>query len=138
MKRAFFLDRDGVIIKSKLRDLVPRPPATVEEVEVIEGVAFSIQYLKANDFLPVVVTNQPDVARGITTEEKVNDIHEYLRIETSLEHFYTCFHDEQDKCLCRKPLTGLIDQAANDLNIDVSKSYLIGDRWRDIAAGNSA
>lgn len=138
MKRAVFLDRDGVINQSIVIENIPKPPQHVQDVKILSGVIEAIQFLKAHNFLPVVVTNQPDVSRGVTSIQQVEKIHDYIKSVTAIEHFYTCFHDDLDQCLCRKPLPGLITKAAEDLNLDASRSYLVGDRWRDIAAGNAA
>jgi D-glycero-D-manno-heptose 1,7-bisphosphate phosphatase len=86
----------------------------------------------------VVVTNQPDVTRGFTTQSQVEAINAYLGDATGVEYFYTCFHDEAENCYCRKPLPGLIFQAARDLNLDIHRSFMVGDRWRDVSAGQAA
>jgi D-glycero-D-manno-heptose 1,7-bisphosphate phosphatase len=138
MNKAFFLDRDGVLNKTILEYEFPRPPKNTREIVILEGVIEGIQLLKANGFIPVVVTNQPDVARGHTTVGQVEEINSRLSSILSIDFFYTCFHDDSDSCECRKPRPGLIQQAVSDLNIDVRRSFLIGDRWRDIAAGQAA
>ncbi len=138
MKKAVFLDRDGVINRSKFINGVPKPPSTVSEVEIIEGVISSIQTLNDHNFILVVVTNQPDVARGLTSQSSVDAINAYVGAVTKIEHFYTCIHDDTDNCDCRKPSPGLINMAARELNIDLTGSYLVGDRWRDIRAGQAA
>jgi D-glycero-D-manno-heptose 1,7-bisphosphate phosphatase len=138
MKKAVFLDRDGVLNRSMLLDGVPKPPKFIEDVEILEGVVEAIQILKRHGFIPVVVTNQPDVARGETTKNQVSSINSHIGNIALIEHFYTCFHDDVDKCICRKPLPGLILRAAKDLGLSLSESFLVGDRWRDIAAGQAA
>lgn len=138
MKRAVFLDRDGVINRSRVISGTPTPPRNVEEVEILEGVVDAIKLLKNHYFVPVVVTNQPDVARGIITKEQVESLNTFIGIRTGIEYFYSCFHDDTDSCSCRKPYPGLIHQASAELNLDVSKSYMVGDRWRDVEAGQSA
>jgi D-glycero-D-manno-heptose 1,7-bisphosphate phosphatase len=138
MKRAVFLDRDGVLNRSVLVDGVPKPPSRVEDIEIIDGACEAIQTFKDNDFVPVVVTNQPDVARGLISVVQAKVINDCIRLSTNLEHFYTCFHDDGDFCSCRKPLPGLIYRAALDLGLDISESFLVGDRWRDIEAGQAA
>jgi D-glycero-D-manno-heptose 1,7-bisphosphate phosphatase len=137
-KKAVFLDRDGVVNRSTLLDGFPHPPASIEEVTILEGVTDAIQLLKNNGFVPVVVTNQPDVARGLKLEVEVDEINSYIGRITGIDYFYTCFHDDCDSCDCRKPLPGLIFQAASELNLDVTQSFMVGDRWRDIAAGQAA
>lgn len=117
---------------------VPKPPSSAEEVEILEGVVEAIQILKVHNFIPVVVTNQPDVARGATSQIEVNKINARIGILTGIEHFYTCIHDDADLCECRKPAPGLIIQAASELKLDIHSSFMVGDRWRDISAGQSA
>lgn len=138
MKKAVFLDRDGVVNQSKLVDGVPKPPTNVDEVVIIVGVIEAVKLLKSRNFIPIVVTNQPDVARGVTTQTQVEAINTYIGVTTKIEYFYTCFHDDIDMCDCRKPEPGLIKRAVTDLNLDISNSYLVGDRWRDIEASQKA
>ena len=138
MIKAVFLDRDGVVNKAFVRNGLPTPPQKLEEVEILLGVKESILRLKQQNFEVVVVTNQPDAARGLVTRGSIAEINEFLKLHLGINHFYTCFHDDSDKCNCRKPEPGLILKAAQDLDIDVSRSSLVGDRWRDIAAGQRA
>ena len=138
MKRAIFLDRDGVLNKAILIDGMPTPPRILECVEIYVGVKDAILRLRERSFEVVVVTNQPDVARGIVTKDSVEAINAYLGTELGIDHFFTCFHDDQDECECRKPKPGLLSKAAKDLGLDLANSYMVGDRWRDIAAGQAA
>jgi len=138
MKKAVFLDRDGVLNRSILVNGVPKPPNSVMEIEILEGVTAAIQILKSYEFIPVVVTNQPDASRGKTTKTQVDIINAYIGTATGIEHFYTCFHDDNDLCNCRKPKPGLILRASSDLGLDPNQSFMVGDRWRDITAGQSA
>jgi D-glycero-D-manno-heptose 1,7-bisphosphate phosphatase len=85
-----------------------------------------------------VITNQPDVARGQISRETIEDIHSYLGRELPIDDILACCHDDADHCECRKPLPGLIFQAAQKHGIDIAASYVIGDRWRDIDAGAAA
>lgn len=135
MRKAFFLDRDGVINKSQLISGNPTPPRTLKEIEILEGVVDAIELLKIHHFVPVVVSNQPDVARGRTTIEQVEWLNTFIGMRTNIHYFYTCFHDDKDQCSCRKPLTGLIDRAVIELNLNIAESFLVGDRWKDIEAG---
>jgi D-glycero-D-manno-heptose 1,7-bisphosphate phosphatase len=135
MRKAVFLDRDGVINKSLVIEGIPNPPSGINEIEILEGVVEAVQLIKKMDYIPVVFTNQPDVARGKTTQHKVNEINSHISKKTSLVFFYTCFHDDLDDCKCRKPKPGLILRAAKELDLDINQSFLVGDRWRDIQAG---
>jgi D-glycero-D-manno-heptose 1,7-bisphosphate phosphatase len=138
MNRAVFLDRDGVINKVRLVNGRPHPPSNMEDVEILDGVIESIALLKAKNFTLVVITNQPDVARGETTQLRVDEINSFIGSSLGLKYFYVCSHDNDDNCECRKPAPGLILRAASELEIDISKSYFVGDRWRDIAASQAA
>jgi D-glycero-D-manno-heptose 1,7-bisphosphate phosphatase len=108
------------------------------ELRIIPGAAQALRRLKDAGFLLVVVTNQPDVARGNQTREAVEELNGAVAAALPIDDFLTCFHDGADRCECRKPAPGLLLKAASIRNIDLSRSYLIGDRWRDIDAGASA
>jgi D-glycero-D-manno-heptose 1,7-bisphosphate phosphatase len=138
MKKAVFLDRDGVLNRSILVDGLPKPPSSISDIQILEGAIEAIQILKDHNFIPVVVTNQPDVARGFITQSNVEAINTFIGNALEIVHFYTCFHDDSDLCGCRKPAPGLITCAAQELKLDTSRSYLVGDRWRDISAGQAA
>jgi D-glycero-D-manno-heptose 1,7-bisphosphate phosphatase len=138
MKRAVFLDRDGVINRACVREGKPYPPANLTEVEILTGVPQALAALRGAGFLIIVVTNQPDVARGTTSRETVEEINNYLAARLAIDEFRTCFHDNNDGCNCRKPLPGALLTAAKFHNIDLGKSYMVGDRWRDIEAGQRA
>jgi len=137
-RRAVFLDRDGVINEVELRGRKPYPPSTLADVRLVPHVEECLDDLKRQGFMLIVVTNQPDVARGKQTKAAVEEIHDYLSGCLPIDHFYTCYHDEADGCDCRKPAPGLLLNAARDHGIKLSMSYLIGDRWRDIEAGHRA
>jgi len=134
---AIFLDRDGVIAESQAAPGAPAPPASADDVAIPEGVVAALTALRANGYRLVVVTNQPDVARGATTREEVDAINAALRVALPLDDVYVCFHDGAD-CECRKPRPGMLLDAARDLGLDLLRSWMIGDRWVDIAAGASA
>ncbi len=138
MNKAVFLDRDGVINEVLFSGNLPIPPRKLDEVRIIDGVLEAITLLKASKFLPVVITNQPDVARKKVTVETVTAINSHISELLGITHIYTCIHDDSDFCKCRKPSSGLIEQSATELAIDLSKSFLVGDRWKDIAAGQGA
>jgi D-glycero-D-manno-heptose 1,7-bisphosphate phosphatase len=138
LKTAVFLDRDGVLIEAVTRDRRPFPPASEAEVRIAEDAAAALSRLKALGLPLIVVTNQPDVARGLQKAETVEAIHNRIRSELELDDFLTCFHDDRDDCACRKPKPGLILEGAARHDADPSRSFMIGDRWRDIAAGKAA
>lgn len=137
-RRAVFLDRDGVINAVTMVDGVSRPPATLDQLEIIDGVAEALDLLGRAGFLRIVVTNQPDVARGRQDREVVEAIHRHLRATLSIDGIFACYHDGSDHCACRKPKPGLLLQAAAAFEIDLLRSVMVGDRDTDIAAGHAA
>lgn len=138
MRRAVFLDRDGVIIRATVREGRPYPPSSLSATEILPGVKEALEALRGAGFLLVVVTNQPDVARGVTKKEFVEEINAVLASSLCIDEFRTCYHDDVDLCDCRKPQPGALFAAAQSHNIDLGKSFMVGDRWRDIEAGLNA
>ncbi len=136
--RAVFLDRDGVLNANMERDGRPVAPTSLSEFRLLPGVEDATRRLKAAGFLLVVVTNQPDVATGRTAIATVEAMHAELRRLLPLDDIKACFHVDADRCACRKPKPGLILEAAAQWNIDLPASFMVGDRWRDIEAGNAA
>lgn len=136
--QAVFLDRDGVLNRALLRNGRPVPPSTLDELAILPGVPEALTALRAAGFLLVVVTNQPDVARGYCSRVCVEEIHRRLESELTLDAIFTCFHDRADGCDCRKPRPGLLLEAAQTLGIDLSSSFMIGDRSSDMEAGRRA
>lgn len=134
---AVFLDRDGVLNEAVIRDGKPYPPADAAAVKIVAGAREALDALHDAGYLLVVVTNQPDVARGTQTRAEVDAIHDRMRAELGFDAVYACCHDG-DVCNCRKPKPGLLLDAAGDLGIDLSRSFMIGDRWRDVDAGARA
>ena len=139
---AVFLDRDGVINRVTVRNGTPYPPCDAEEFELYEDVPDGCARLKAANFLLVVITNQPDVGRGSQSREAVEAMN--LKMQSALpllDRIEICYHAGErygQPCECRKPRPGLILRAAAELNIDPRRSYVIGDRWRDIDCARAA
>ena len=138
IKRAVFFDRDGVLNAAIVRNGTPHPPASAEEVQIDPAAVDGIARLQSLGFLTIIITNQPDVARGMQSRDIVDAINASVQRETAVDAVYTCFHDNADHCDCRKPKPGLIFQAAEERGIDVRRSYLVGDRHGDVQAGLSA
>ena len=107
-------------------------------MEVLPGVAEACARLREGGFALVVVTNQPDVARGRVSRNTVEAINDFLRRQLPIDDIRVCYHDDADGCACRKPKPGMLLAAARDLGIDLGRSFLVGDRWRDIEAGRRA
>jgi len=135
MPRAVFLDRDGVLNDAIVRDGQPYAPASLAELLIAPDAAASLRRLKAAGYRLVVVTNQPDVARGTVSREVVDAINAALAAALPIDEFRVCDHVDEDRCVCRKPSPGLLLQAPLH---DLSRSIMVGDRWRDIDAGRRA
>jgi D-glycero-D-manno-heptose 1,7-bisphosphate phosphatase len=138
MVRAVFLDRDGVINANLTRNGKPVAPTTFAEFRFLPDIDEATRRLKEAGFLLVIVTNQPDIPNGITPLAAMEAMHTEIRRVLPIDDIAICFHTDADACLCRKPKPGLITQLAAKYGIDVGTSYLIGDRWRDVLAGQAA
>jgi D-glycero-D-manno-heptose 1,7-bisphosphate phosphatase len=89
-------------------------------------------------YVLVGITNQPDVARGTQSREVVESINSLIQSRLPVREIFVCYHDDADECDCRKPKPGLIFQAAKKYDLDLSQSWMVGDRWKDVAAGQFA
>jgi D-glycero-D-manno-heptose 1,7-bisphosphate phosphatase len=138
VRRAVFLDRDGVLNRMIDAEGALRAPSGPAELELLPGVAEAAALLAQQGLLLVVVTNQPDVARGLFGRAGVEEIHARLRRTLPLHDVFACFHEDRDGCDCRKPLPGMLLRAASEHGIDLARSFLVGDRWKDVAAGRAA
>lgn len=136
--RAVFLDRDGVLNKSIVRDGRPYAPTTLSEFELLPGVIDAAQALRRKGFLLIVVTNQPDVGAGRVEQQTVERMNAELRKWLPIDDIKVCYHVDRDDCQCRKPKPGMLLEAAREWNIDLETSVMVGDRWRDIEAGHAA
>ena len=132
---AVFLDRDGVINRAIVREGRPYAPRRVEDVEVLPGVREALVRLKAAGFALIVVTNQPDVARGSLSADTLQAMHDYLAALLPVDEWRVCCHDDRDGCDCRKPKAGLLTRPPLYAR---RRSVVVGDRWRDIEAGRRA
>jgi D-sedoheptulose 7-phosphate isomerase len=135
---AVFLDRDGVINRAFVRDGKPYPPPTPQDLEILPGVLEALRELKSHGYKLLVVTNQPDVGRGKLSREALDEMHRSLCAQLPLDDILVCCHTDQDNCDCRKPLPGMLLEAARKHNVDLASSFMVGDRWRDIEAGYNA
>lgn len=136
--RAVFLDRDGVLNIAFVRHGKPYPPLRIQELVIMPGIITALRNLKSAGFILIVVTNQPDVSRGLISIKDVELINSELKKFLPVDEFKSCFHDDRDHCFCRKPLPGALMQASIEHKINLKESYMVGDRWRDIAAGRAA
>jgi D-glycero-D-manno-heptose 1,7-bisphosphate phosphatase len=135
---AVFLDRDGIINRAILRKGKPYPPARLEDVEILPGTVPSLKQLAAAGYVLIGITNQPDVARGTQSRAVVESINMLIESKLPVREIFVCYHDNDDECACRKPKPGLILLAAEKYRLDLSRSWMVGDRWKDVSAGRAA
>jgi D-glycero-D-manno-heptose 1,7-bisphosphate phosphatase len=138
MKRAVFLDRDGVINRVSIREGKPYSPRQLGDFRFIDGIEQLVAALKEAGYITVVVTNQPDVARGLVDREAVEAMNSLVREKLPVDEIRVCFHDDSDGCDCRKPRPGMITSAAEKWGLDLARSFIVGDTWRDMEAGRRA
>lgn len=137
-RKAVFLDRDGVIIRAVVRSGRPFPSTSGVMPEILPDVPEALARLHRAGFLLIVVTNQPDVARGVTPKCDVEAANTHLAAALPLTEVRVCYHDDDDGCECRKPRPGMLLSAARAHDIDLAGSFMVGDRWRDVEAGERA
>jgi D-glycero-D-manno-heptose 1,7-bisphosphate phosphatase len=138
VSRAVFLDRDGVLVHALGGKGAPRSARTLAELELLPDVEEACSILKQAGFTLVVVTNQPEIARGTLNAETVTRQNDVLRAALPLDEIVVCPHDDEDGCECRKPKPGMLVDAAARLGLDLASSFMVGDRWRDVEAGRRA
>lgn len=136
--KAVFLDRDGVLTIPLFRDGRSFAPLKLEDFRVYPDIAGSLEALKRQGFLLVVVTNQPEVGRGRLGQKTLCEMHRRLSAALPVDAIKVCPHTPEDRCNCRKPLPGMLLEAAKEFEIHLAASYMVGDRPGDIAAGHAA
>jgi histidinol-phosphate phosphatase family protein len=137
-KPAVFLDRDGVLNEAIVRNGKPYPPRDLNELVITSGARAALEELKREGFLLIVVTNQPDIARGKAKRDDVDKLNAQLLAIFPLDAIEVCEHDDCNQCDCRKPNSGMLLRAGTKLGVDLARSFMVGDRWRDIEAGRRA
>ena len=135
---AVFFDRDGVLNRAVIRDGRPFPPDSVALLEIVPDAEAALGRLHLAGYVLVCVTNQPDVARARQRIEEVQAINAAIRQRLPLDDLRVCYHDNLDRCDCRKPAPGMLIASARDHDLDLSASVMVGDRWSDIEAGRRA
>lgn len=138
LQRAIFLDRDGVINRVIMKEGKPYSPRKLSDFQLTDGIKGVLDHLKEAGFLLIVVTNQPDISRGLITWDALEAIHNLIRPELPVDDIIVCPHDDADECDCRKPKPGMIIESARKWDIDIESSFIIGDTWKDMEAGKSA
>ena len=138
LRRAVFIDRDGVINKALLKDNKPHSPRIFSEFEFVPAIGDVLQVFKKFGFLNIVVTNQPDISRGLMHPEELEKMHKVIKQNLPVDDIFVCPHSDEDNCVCRKPKPEMFFAASRKWKIDIAGSFFIGDSWRDIEAGKRA
>lgn len=138
MNKAVFWDRDGVLNEVKIIDGLPHPPDCLEHLQLKFGIRQLMDKICKMGYLNICVTNQPDFSRGNTTKENIEKINQAILDYLPLDDLFVCYHDYKDNCFCRKPKHGLLIIASEKYNIDFYRSWMVGDRTKDMMAGRSA
>jgi D-glycero-D-manno-heptose 1,7-bisphosphate phosphatase len=137
LQKTIFLDRDGVINQPQIINGKSYAPKTFKDFKLLSRVEEALFDLKKAGFWLFVVTNQPDVGKGIHQQSDIEAMHNFLLTHLPIDDIFTCYHTDEDQCLCRKPLPGLLMQAQKIYPVDFQNSFMIGDRWKDIDAGRA-
>jgi D-glycero-D-manno-heptose 1,7-bisphosphate phosphatase len=140
LKPAVFLDRDGTLNVQLVRDGMPYAPERIEDFRLYEGIPAGCSALKNAGYVLVVATNQPDVGRGTVKQEVIERMHaELQRLIPEIDRVEVSYDPGRgEKSLRRKPAPGMLLDAAKELGIDLSRSWMVGDRWRDVECGKAA
>ena len=136
IRKCVFLDRDGVLNHTRVENGRPLAPTSLDAFVLYDDVNVSLEELKNIGFLLIVVTNQPDVGNQKVKRDVVEAMHEYILSQTPIDAVFACFHTQDGGCSCRKPKPGLLYAASFQHALRPSASYMVGDRYSDIAAGN--
>jgi D-glycero-D-manno-heptose 1,7-bisphosphate phosphatase len=135
--KAIFLDRDGILNKAIIKNNKPKSPQNFDELILNKFLKNILLKLKKKYFL-ICITNQPEVGRKNFLKKEVNKINSYIKEYFNLDDVFSCFHKKDGICNCRKPKIGMILKAQKKYSLNLKKSIIIGDRWRDIAMGKIA
>ncbi len=134
---AVFLDRDGVVVIPEFRDGRSFAPTTLESFRIYPDAAASLASLKRAGYALVVVSNQPDIGNGLVPQALIDEMSRRLMAELPLDGIEICPHTREDDCDCRKPKPGMLQRAADRLDLQLDRSFMIGDRESDIVAGEA-
>lgn len=138
MSRAVFLDRDGVLNHALMRDGRTYAPLNLDEFQLEPEAGDAVRKVRDAGLEAIVVTNQPELSLGTLDTAVLESMHRQIRSSLGVRHFFVCPHTSDAGCRCHKPAPGLILDASSALGVDLAKSYMVGDRWRDVGAGKAA
>jgi D-glycero-D-manno-heptose 1,7-bisphosphate phosphatase len=134
---AVFLDRDGVLNHVVVRDGLPGSPRTIDELRLVEDLD-AVNRLAEAGRLVFITTNQPDLARGHVSTDLMEQMLDRIRTRVHIDDTRVCAHEDADACACRKPRPGMLLDLARHWHVDLARSWMIGDMWRDVDAARAA
>lgn len=137
MKSAVFFERDGVLNLVRVQNQHQVAPLTMEEFQPNLEALEPLQALKAAGFVLIATTNQPGLSRGYQSRRELDLMHTVLRHRFPLDDILICAHDESDRCPCRKPQAGLLQEAGFKWQLDLERSYVVSDKWQDARAAQT-
>ena len=138
MKPAVFIERDGILNKVRVERQQAVSPLTSNEFELKTEVAPLLHELRAAGLLLIVTTNQPGISRGYLSRRDLDRMHQALRAAFPINDLLVCPHEDGDRCSCRKPKPGLLIEAAHTWGIDLSRSFVVSDKWQDAEVARRA
>jgi D-glycero-D-manno-heptose 1,7-bisphosphate phosphatase len=142
MKRALFLDRDGIVDELVFYESSGEweAPRRVEDIRMIEGAPEALQRFADAGWLLFFITNQPNVAKGKAARPDVEAVHEAVvrNLAVPIARSYLCFHQAEDRCQCRKPSPHFLREAAREFDVDLTQSWMAGDQDSDLLCGRAA
>ena len=138
LEKAVFFDRDGVLVVPNIKNGKSFAPRKIKDFKIYKSSVEQVNIIKNLGYKIFVVTNQPDVSRGVILKKTLNKMHYNLKKKLKIDKIFTCVHTPEKKCKCRKPSPTMILRAANTYGINLKKSFLVGDRLTDIVSGKKA
>ena len=133
--KAIFLDRDGILIEAPIKDKLPKSSKTLKDIKLCKGIVKFCNYCKKKNYVLIMITNQPDFSRKKNTKKNIVEINNFLKKKLKLNDIFICYCDDNN-CKNRKPNPGMIIRGKEKYNLNLKKSFVIGDRWKDVGAGN--
>lgn len=138
MKKAVFVERDGILNEVQAGPKHPIIPLTLEEFKINPKAKAPLRTLKDAGFVIIVTTNQPGLTRGYQSRRELDLMHDLIRRSFPIDDLFLCGHDEADHCPCRKPRPGLMIEAAFKWHLNLDHSFVISDKWQDAEAARTA
>lgn len=138
MKQGVFIERDGILNRTRVEGRQQLAPLALEDYRPHIEIAPLLNELRAAGLILIVTTNQPALSRGLLSRRELDRMHDNLRRTFPLDDILVCPHEEMDGCSCRKPKPGLLVEGCFKWRLDMSRSFVISDKWQDAEAARRA